>query len=228
MLIRTYRKEECRKNDPNNEFQFKSTVTLARREPISEIQVARPGITPVLLLRNPRAEPLNYRHSVTFAKIMSKGISMPMWSCTKTACIQYIWLSQKRHNQVSPLRFQGIVSHAWKFQCFWSLSKVSNISYQSNGIKFLHNIYIEIISERWQEFLVPLQYMTLWPCMKLTTVKHFYSWGLCFPVNLREPIDPKTRLLLQFCVLATEAWNVGQGHKPLHGISRSCQDEQLG
>ena len=30
-----------------------------------------------------------------------------------------------------------------------------------------------------------------------------------------------------FCVLVTEVWNVGQGHKPPHGISRSCQDEQL-
>ena len=33
--------------------------------------------------------------------------------------------------------------------------------------------------------------------------------------------------LLPFCVLVTEAWNVGQGHKPPHGISRSCQDEQV-
>ena len=33
--------------------------------------------------------------------------------------------------------------------------------------------------------------------------------------------------LLPFCVVVTEAANVGQGHKPLHGISRSCQDEQF-
>ena len=33
--------------------------------------------------------------------------------------------------------------------------------------------------------------------------------------------------LLPFYVLVTEAWNVGQGHKPPHCISRSCQDEQL-
>ena len=34
--------------------------------------------------------------------------------------------------------------------------------------------------------------------------------------------------LLPFCVLVTEAWNMGQGHKPPRVISRSCQDEQLG
>ena len=33
--------------------------------------------------------------------------------------------------------------------------------------------------------------------------------------------------LLPFCVLVTEALNVGQGHKPPRGISTSCQDEQL-
>ena len=40
------------------------------------------------------------------------------------------------------------------------------------------------------------------------------------------PLQPDI-IVMPFCVLVTEAWNVGQGHKPPHGISRSWQDEQL-
>ena len=55
--------------------------------------------------------------------------------------------------------------------------------------------------------------------------------------TLESKINPKLDIivmgtitgapLLPFCVLVSEVWNVGQGHKPPCGLSRSCQDEQL-
>ena len=46
-------------------------------------------------------------------------------------------------------------------------------------------------------------------------------------------IGEKNQVILEyrfnyfFMTMVTEVWNVGQGHKPSHGISRSRQDEQL-